>query len=152
LALTAAICTKFLDEIGLCDVMRNPRFDTNAKRLDLREELNAMINDALAHDTQANWITRLNRAGVPCGRVQSMTEALSDPQVAAQEMVLTVPHPGHGDVKMTGFPMKFEASPLQIRHPAPDLGAHSEAILREAGYSEADIAQLITNGVIGGPK
>jgi crotonobetainyl-CoA:carnitine CoA-transferase CaiB-like acyl-CoA transferase len=149
---TEAICTKFLDEIGLCDVMRNPRFDTNAKRLDLREELNAMINDALAHDTQANWITRLNRAGVPCGRVQSMTEALSDPQVAAQEMVLTVPHPGHGDVKMTGFPMKFEASPLQIRHPAPDLGAHNEAILREAGYSEADIAQLITNGVIGGPK
>jgi len=149
---TESICGKFLGELGLGNIMSDPLFDTNAKRLDRRQELNAMINAALAHDTQASWITRLNRAGVPCGRVQSMTEALADPQVAAQEMILDVPHPGHGNVKMTGFPMKFAASPLQIRHPAPDLGAHNEAILREAGYSDADIAGLQRDGVTSNPK
>lgn len=143
---TDGICSKFLNEIGLPEVLSNPRFDTNAKRLEHRAELNRMINAALAHDTQANWITRLNRAGVPCGLVQSMTEVLSDPQVAAQGMVLTIPHEGHGDVKMIGFPMKFAAQPLQVRHPAPDLGAHTETILSEAGYSDAEIEQLTRDG------
>lgn len=145
---TEVICAKFLGELGLGYVLADPRFDTNAKRLIERADLNAMINAALSHDTQANWITRLNRAGVPCGRVQTMTEALADPQVAAQDMVLTVPHPGHGDISMTGFPMKFSATPLQIRHPAPDLGSNSEAILRENGYSEAEIAELKIQGAI----
>ena len=78
-----------------------------------------------------------------------MTEVLADPQVAAQEMVVTVPHPGHGDVKMTGFPLKFAASPLEVRHPAPDLGAHSHAILHQAGYTENDIKKLIDDRIIG---
>lgn len=146
---TEVICAKFLDAIGLPDVMRNPRFDTNTKRLTRRGEINEMINTALSGDTQENWIAALNKAGVPCGRVQSMTEVLTDPQVAAQEMVVTVPHPGHGDVKMTGFPLKFTNSPLEVRHPAPDLGAHSKAILRQAGYTENDIKKLIDDRIIG---
>lgn len=145
---TEVICGKFLAELGLRNVMTDPRFDTNSKRLERRKELNAMINESLSHDTQANWIMRLNQAGVPCGRVQTMNEALEDPQVAAQDMVLNVPHPGHGDVRMTGFPMKFAATPLQIRHPAPNIGSHSEAILRETGYSDADIAEFKSDGVI----
>ena len=76
---TEVICAKFLDAIGLPDVMCDPRFDTNTKRLIRRGELNDMINTALSGDTQANWIAALNKAGVPCGRVQSMTEVLADP-------------------------------------------------------------------------
>jgi len=132
----------------LPEVLADPEFDTMAKRLRNRAALNALINGALASDTQANWIARLNRAGVPCGRVQSLTEALADPQVAAQEMVLDVPHPGHGDVKMTGFPMKFAQTPLRVRHPAPDLGADTARILLDAGYSEAEISDLRAAQVI----
>ena len=145
---TDEICAKFLGALGLDAVLSDPGFATNEKRLMRRGELNQMINDALSHDTQANWIVRLNRAGVPCGRVQTMTEALSDPQVASQDMVLHVPHPGHGEVAMTGFPMKFSATPLKIRHPAPALGAHSEAILRENGFSEAEILGLKSDGIV----
>ncbi|MEJ6389446.1 CaiB/BaiF CoA transferase family protein [Gymnodinialimonas ulvae] len=139
---TEAICAKFMAELGLSDLLNDPRFDTNAKRLANRPALNARINDVTVGDTQASWITRLNQAGVPCGRVQSMIEVLNDPQVAAQEMVLDVPHPGHGSAKMTGFPVKFSETPLEVRHAAPKLGEHFEIILREAGYSDQEIEQL----------
>jgi len=145
---TLPIARRFMDEIGLPEVLDDPRFDTNAKRVAQRPALNALIDAALSRDTQANWITRLNGAGVPCGRVQRLTEALADPQVAAQEMVLTVPHPGHGDVKMTGFPMKFSQTPLTVRRPAPDLGTDTDAVLAEAGYGADDIEALRADGVI----
>ncbi|MCT4685569.1 MAG: CoA transferase, partial [Roseicyclus sp.] len=82
-------------------------------------------------------------------KVQSVTEALADPQVAAQEMVLEVPHPGHGTVKMTGFPVRFSETPLSVRHPVPDLGAQTGDVLAEAGYSAEEIAALRAAGVIG---
>lgn len=146
---TDAIVRRFLRELGLETMLEDARFATNEMRLRHRAELNARINAALAGGTQDEWIERLNRAGVPSGRVQSVTEALSDPQVAAQEMVLRVPHPGHGEVAMTGFPMKFSETPLELRHPTPDLGADGRAVLRAAGYGEAEIEALIASGVLG---
>ena len=148
---TATIVQRFLEEIGLGELLSDPRFADNPSRLAHRADLNALVDGALAHDTQENWIARLNRAGVPCGKVQSLTEALADPQVAAQDMVLSVPHPGHGDVRMTGFPVKFAATPLRIRQPAPGLGEHGREVLAEFGYGDREIAELIGRGVIGAP-
>lgn len=146
---TEAIVRRFLAELGLEDLLADPRFETNAMRLQNRVELNALIDAALAGGTQDDWIARLNKAGVPSGRVQSLTEALADPQVEAQDMVLRVPHPDHGEVGMTGFPMKFSQTPLRLRHPAPELGAHGPDILRAAGYDEDRIAALIAQGILG---
>ncbi|KNX39969.1 Formyl-coenzyme A transferase [Roseovarius tolerans] len=146
---TEVIVRRFLAELGLEHLLSDPRFETNALRLNNRVALNALIDAALADGTQDDWIARLNRAGVPCGRVQSLTEALTDPQVAAQDMVLRVPHPGRGSVGMTGFPIKFSQTPLGVRHPTPELGAQGPEILRATGYSEAQIATLIARGVLG---
>lgn len=146
---TEVIVRRFLAELGLEHLLSDPRFETNALRLQNRAALNALIDAAVSGGTQHDWIARLNKAGVPCGRVQSLTEALSDPQVAAQDMVLRVPHPGHGDVGMTGFPVKFSQSPLSVRHPTPELGAHGAEILRRAGYSDDRIAALVAQGVLG---
>ncbi|WP_375257784.1 CaiB/BaiF CoA transferase family protein [Citreimonas sp.] len=143
---------RFLAEVGLEHLLSDPRFVDNESRLRHRAELNALIDAAMADGTQDEWIDRLNRAGVPSGRVQSMTEALADPQVAAQEMVLRVLHEGHGEVGMTGFPIKLSKTPLHVRHPAPDLGADGIATLRAAGLSQQQIDALIEKGVLGPGK
>ena len=80
--------------------------------------------------------------GVPCGRVMGLAEVFADPQVRDQEMVLTQHHPGHGDVKMLGFPVKFAAAPCRLRRPAPEIGADTDAVLAGLGYSADDIARL----------
>lgn len=146
---TETIVRRFLRELGLEKLLSEPRFETNEMRLRNRAELNALINDALSTKTQDEWIERLNAAGVPSGRVQSLTEALADPQVAAQDMVMHVPHSNHGDVGMTGFPVKFSRTPLTVRHPAPDLGADNRTALKNAGLDDVEIDGLIERGILG---
>lgn len=149
---TEAIVRRFLRELGLEHLLSDARFENNEMRLRHRAELNALIDAALAGGTQDEWIARLNRAGVPSGRVQSVTEALDDPQVAAQEMVLHIPHEGHGVVAMTGFPIKFSLTPLHVRHSAPDLGADGRSTLLAAGLNDAEIDELVERGIVGSKR
>ena len=146
---TEAIVRRFLRAVGLEGLLDDPRFATNAARVRNRAELNARLDAALSGASQEEWIVRLNRAGVPAGRVQSVTEALADPQVAAQDMVLHVPHDGHGEVGMTGFPIKLSATPLCVRRPTPGLGADGRAALAAAGYASEEIDRLVAKGIAG---
>ncbi|HEY1414041.1 MAG TPA: CoA transferase, partial [Rhodopila sp.] len=110
--------------------------------------INAIVGGKLAGGTTAHWVEVLNKAGVPCGPVNSVAEVFQDPQILAQEMVMDIEHPGYGIVRSLGFPIKFSDRPCQVRRPAPGLGEHSDEVLAELGYAAADREALRRDGVI----
>ncbi|WGF88962.1 CaiB/BaiF CoA transferase family protein [Marinivivus vitaminiproducens] len=145
---TNVILRRFFAVLGLPDPLSDPELDTMEKRVAHRARLNRMIDERMREETQDVWIERLNAAGVPCGRVQDLSEAFADPQVLAQEMVLDVPHPGRGVVRMLGFPVKFSDTPCRVRHPTPELGADVDAVLGEIGYDEATICDFRDRAIV----
>ena len=139
---------RLVDALGAPEWRGDPRFQTNDLRVANRAAMNAAVEARLAFDTTESWITKLNAAGVPCGRVMGLAEVFADPQVKDQEMVLSQEHPGHGIVKMLGFPIKFGEAPCRLRRPAPEVGGDTDAVLREFGYSTEQIANLRLTGVV----
>ena len=107
------VLRKFMRTIGLEDLLDDPRYDDNTKRFPLRDELKEIIDARMQDESQAHWIAALNAAGVPSGKVQDLGEVFADPQVAAQEMVISVDHPGHGDVRMLGFPVQAQRDAMR---------------------------------------
>ena len=91
---------------------------------------------------RADLLAALTAAGVPCGAVRSVTEALADPQLAAREMIVPLEHATAGAIRVLGTPLKLSETRASVRTPPPALGQHTDAVLREIGLSESDIASL----------
>jgi len=123
-------------------------YATQSARVANRARINAIVGGKLAANTTAHWVETLNKAGVPCGPVNGVAEVFQDPQILAQEMVIDVDHPGSGIVGMLGFPIKLSGTPCRVRHPAPALGEHSDEVLAELGYSDAERAAWRRDGVV----
>lgn len=139
---TPRILARFMAMLGLGALLDDPRYATNADRVANRADLNARIDAAMSGRTIADWVETLNAAGVPCGPVHSLADALDDPQIRARDMVIEADHPGHGSVRMTGFPMKLTRTPCALTRTAPDMGADAEAILSELGFDAPGIRDL----------
>jgi len=127
----------------------DPRFASNRARVEHRVAIDSLIEATLQHDKADTWLKRLQAVGVPCGRINSVAEALEDPQTAARRMVETIEHPASGMLKMLGIPFKFSDTAASVRRPPPMLGEHSEEILAaELGLDAKAIAELRQQKVI----
>lgn len=125
------------------------RFDTNAGRVQHYEALHPIVSAALAADTAAGWAARLRNAGVPCGAVRSVGEALSDPQILARAMIESVDHPAIGPLQVLGIPVKLSDTPGRVRLPPPRLGEHTAAVLKnDLGYDDMRISDAVNSGAV----
>ncbi len=134
--------------LGHPEWAQDARFIQNRDRVANRELVDGMVAEAFKGDATDAWITRLQAAGVPCGRINSVAQALEDPQTAARRMVETVEHPTVGTLRMLGTPFKFGATPTSVRHAPPTLGQHTDEILSELGVKAAEIAALRADKVV----
>jgi crotonobetainyl-CoA:carnitine CoA-transferase CaiB-like acyl-CoA transferase len=124
------------------------RFATNRARVEHRALVDGLFNEALAQDVAEAWLGKLKAAGIPCGRINSVKQALDDPQTQARQMVETVAHPTVGALRMLGIPFKFSGTPAAVRLAPPLLGQHTEEILQELGLDDAAIAALREKKVV----
>jgi crotonobetainyl-CoA:carnitine CoA-transferase CaiB-like acyl-CoA transferase len=135
--------------LGHPEWAQDPRFARNRDRVANRETVDGMIAEALQRDGTAAWIAKLQAVGVPCGPINSVSQALNDPHTTARQMVETVAHPTIGELKMVGIPFKFGDTPASVRRAPPTLGQHTDEILhRELGLDAAAIAALRQEKVI----
>ena len=137
-----AIVRRLLETLGLSGLLDDARFADNTQRLRNREAMRALIEERTREGSVEFWIEALNAAGCPCGQVKDLAEVFSDPQVLAREMLIDVPHPGRGNVRMSGFPLKLSATPCRVHRPSPDLGEHTEEVLAEVGYGPERVRAL----------
>jgi CoA:oxalate CoA-transferase len=125
---------KLAQALDRADLAENPLFKTNALRNQHQEALRAEIEGVLRREETDHWITVLETAGVPCGPVNNIAQAIAHPQAAARNMLISVDDPVTGRIELAGNPMKLSgfADP-PTRPPAPNLDADRDRILRELG-------------------
>ena len=117
----------------------DPRFATNSARMENLDALVALMDAVLVTRSKAEWLTAFDVAGVPAGPVHSLGEALTHPQTLARGMVVDLEHPEAGATRALGSPLHFSATPTRIDRPAPLLGEHTREVLRESGYTDAEV-------------
>lgn len=140
---------RFCDAMGLASLKEDPRFAVNKDRVNNREELQRILDAFFAEKTVEETIEALREAGVPCGPINDIGQALSEPQVLAREMVVDVDAPVAGPTKVTGVPIKLSETPGAVRTPPPALGQHTDEVLEAVlGMDEAQRIALREAGVV----
>jgi CoA:oxalate CoA-transferase len=125
---------KLTEAIGHPELAQNPNYKTTPLRNQHQPQLKAEIDAILSTNTRDHWIALLEAAGLPCGPVNNVAQAIAHPQVEARNMLIEVDDATTGPLKLVGNPMKFSAfDDPQTRAPAPDLDADRAKILRELG-------------------
>ena len=130
------------------DLRNDPRFLTNADRMRNLAALTATLTPMFKRRSSAEWLRRLEQAGVPAGPVLEISQMHADPQALAREMIVETVHPTAGHVKAIGLPVKFSDTPGGVRRAAPLFGQHTREVLRDNGFSDTEIDQLAALGAI----
>ena len=136
------------DALGVPELKRDPRFEKRDVRKRHRAALTPLLEQQLRTRTTAEWVGVLNGLGIPSGAIPSLQEALDSPQVSHRQSLQTVHAPGIGDLRLFSVTAKFERTPGAVESPPPRLGADTDAVLTEAGYTREEIATLRAGGAV----
>jgi crotonobetainyl-CoA:carnitine CoA-transferase CaiB-like acyl-CoA transferase len=135
--------------LGKPEWAEDPRFNTRPKRLENKASLIPMMESLLLTRPGNEWLEAINKAGVPCGPINTIDRVLSDPQVLSRGMIQETDGPGKEKIKILGNPLKFDKTPLNTFTPPPRMGEHTREILTNLlGYSKEKIDQLIQKEAI----
>ena len=140
-----ALVTKVLERE---DLLTDPRFDAQAKRLENVDELEVEIERTLVTETTDHWVAKLDAAGVPGGPVLTYDQTLENEHVLARDMVAQMEHPQIGTMNILGPAAKLSGTPATLRDAAPMLGQHTTDVLQSLGMDEVRIEDLYHRGVV----
>jgi crotonobetainyl-CoA:carnitine CoA-transferase CaiB-like acyl-CoA transferase len=139
---------RLAEEVGHPEWIDDPRFRSNADRVANRSLINAALEEALQADSVANWVERLSHAGVACGPIWSVGQALESEPVEHLGIVRTVEHALAGPIRLVGPAVELSRTPPVIRRTPPLLAEHTAEVLRELGYDDQAITRLAEEGAI----
>jgi formyl-CoA transferase len=140
--------TRLCEAIGRKDLLEAPQFKGGENRARNRAALNAALNESLKKKTSAQWVEVLNAAGVPCGPIYTVDQVFADPQVQHLGAAAEVQHARLGRFRVLNQAVKLSRTAAKVVAPTPEVGQHTDEILRELEYSEADIRQLRAKGIV----
>ncbi len=149
IAPTPPMWRRFCAAIGRPDLIDHPDYATPSVRRRNRERLNALLTEEItSKETSATLIEKLNAAGIPCGPIYAIDEAFADPQVRHLGIAQKVASKALGEITLIGQPVSLSRTPSRLATAAPDYGEHNDEVLREAGFSAAEIDGLRKSGAI----
>jgi crotonobetainyl-CoA:carnitine CoA-transferase CaiB-like acyl-CoA transferase len=138
----------FCGSISRPELADDPRFRSNALRVSNYAALRAALAPIVLTQSTAYWLALWEKAGLPCGRVRSVGEALDSAQIAARGLVVKVEHKHLGSGRYVGSPIHLNGATRSTRRPPPGLGEHSEEVLAELGLGPDEVQALRDRGGI----
>ena len=139
---------QFAEAVGHPEWLEVEKWKTLKGRSDDRANVNAAIAEVFRTKPSEHWIDLLERIGIPCGPINKVDEVFADPQVQHLRMAMPMKHPERGDTHLVSSAINIEGHESEVRRVPPRLGEHSAEILKEAGYTDDDVARLRGLGVI----
>jgi formyl-CoA transferase len=136
------IWERFCNAIGAPELIAGPEFATSRERSKNRDALNRAIAERTKQEDSKAWVEAFNVAGVPCGPIYSVDQVFADQQVTQLPMTAKVHSPKLGDLTLVAQPVVLTRTPSSIQAPPPECGEHTDEVLAEYGYSQAEIDRL----------
>jgi len=140
---------RFCEAMGAPELFSHPEHESGALRSQHRKAVNERIGAITRTKTSAQWIAALNKAGVPCGPINSIDQTFAEPQVQHLGIAKAIHHPKLGDIKVVGQPINLSAAPQPKQlGPSPELGEHTDDVLASLGFDNKAIEGLRARGVV----